>query len=423
MMEQDLDDYRQHLLTRVQTGKHRSTRRTSEPLHLFVNDQRVGQLDGADSDATLQVQHASPIHTVQLRSEDGVLLGGLCAPEHGFKHTRITLGRETVDLHVRNHVQGGSVNAIFTSAPPLWHRVRRALSGAAEVTDGHRAPAYVPGMRTMAFTQALVALVLVGLATDRLTGWISLDRTPAPLTPAQAPWVAPLAEVEKLERRLTDLMQMQTKAIDTMQTQQQNMAQLQRTIAKLSSAQETVASGVVTVQREIEKRDKGVGREVDRMSRLLLSRSQSAQEELQAEIHSLTVANDRLSQERLDLERSNQELKQRLKAAGIEVSKATPSKAGSGDLAQRQDEPAGTQIAEGRRSHDAPPLLFWVTFQDGTSEDSIERLVREVQGRKGKLSDGWQAVEIVHPAESPDRFLDKIRQAKIVKAVRTVETR
>lgn len=421
-MDQDHVRYRGHLLSRLQGRSRGSRRQTSQPLHLFINEQRVGELDGT-GEATLHVQHAARIHTVQVRSEDGILLGGLCAPEQGFKATHIALGRETVDLDVRNHAQGGTVNAVFTPAPPLWHRARHLLGLASEQRTWHGTPAYVPGMRTMAFTQALVAIVLVGVATDRLTGWASADRTPPALTPAQAPWVAPLAEVEKLEHRLTDLMQMQTKAIDTMQTQQQNMAQLQRTITKLSAAQETVASGVVTVQREIEKRDKGVGREVDRMSRLLMSRNQNAQEELQAEIHSLTIANDRLSKERLDLERRNQELKQQLKAAGVDVSKAMPSKAGSGDLAQTKEEPPNTQIADGRRAVEPSPLLFWVTFQDGTSEDSIERLVREVQGRKGTVTDGWQAVEIVHPVESPDRFLDKIRQAKIVKAVRTVEAR
>lgn len=421
-MDQDrFEHYRSHLLKKMQPGSQRGSR-APQPLHLFINEQRVGEFDGAGRDASLHVQHAGRIHTVQIRSEDGILLGGLCAPEQGFKTTRMTLGRDTVDLDVRNHAQGGTVNAVFIPAPPLWQRARRFLGHRAEDRSSPMAPAYVPGMRAMAFTQALIALVLVAVAADRLTGWTSGDRTPPPLTPAQAPWVAPLAEVEKLEHRLTDLMQMQAKAIDTMQTQQQNIAQLQRTITKLSAAQETVASGVVTVQREIEKRDKGVGREVDRMSRLLISRAQNAQEELQAEIHSLTVANDRLSKERLDLERSNQELKQRLKAAGIDVSKVTPSKSGSGDLAQRKDEPPTTQIAEGRRAQDGQPLLFWVTFQEGTTEDSIERLVRDVQGRKGTMTDGWQAVEIVHPVEPPDRFLDKIRQAKIVKAVRTVET-
>lgn len=425
-MEQDVNDFRARLLKRVQTGSRRSTRRDSEPLHVFINDQRVGELHGGGSSATWHGQHATHIHTVQVRSEDGVLLGGLMAPEHGFKSTRITLGRETIDLDVRNHAYGGSVNAVFTPAPPLWHRIHQALSSAGR----QQASASIPGMRTMAFTQALVALVLVGLATDRLTGWMPSERTAPPLTPEQAPWVAPLSEVEKLERRLTDLMQMQTKAIDAMQTQQQNMAQLQRTIAKLSSAQDTVASGVVTVQREIEKRGKGVGkevgrevgREVDRMSRLLMSQTHNAQEELQAEIHSLTIANDRLSKERLDLERSNQELKQQLKAAGRDVSKATPSKAGGSDLAQRRDEPPPSPIAEGRRAQDPQPVLFWVTFQEGTSEDSIERLFREVKGHRGSMTDGWQAVEI-QPAESPDRFLDTIRQAKIVKAVRTVEAR
>lgn len=423
-MEHDnLTHYRTHLLNRMRSASDRPRRRASHPLHLFINDQRVGELDGGGRDAVLHVQHAARIHTVQVRSEDGILLGGLCAPEHGFKSARIAVGRDAIELDVRNHAQGATVNAAFTPAPPLWQRARRWLGGRAENMACQGVPAYVPGLRTMAFTQALVALVLVGLAADRFTGWSAGDRTPPPLTPAQAPWVAPLAEVEKLERRLTELMQMQAKAVDTIQTQQQNMAQLQRTITKLSAAQDTVASGILTVQREIEKRDKGMGREVDRVSRLLMTRAQSAQEELQAEIHSLTVANDRLSKERLDLERSNQELKQRLKAAGIDVSKVTPSKSSSSDLAQHKDEPANQQIAEGRRAQEAQPLLFWVTFQDGTSEDSIERWVQDLKGRKGTFRDGWQAVEINSPADQRERFLDQVRQAKIVKAVRTVEAR
>jgi len=35
------------------------------------------------------------------------------------------------------------------------------------------------------------------------------------------------------------------------------------------------------------------------------------------------------------------------------------------------------------------------------------------------LNEGWQEVAIVQPAVPPDRFLDRIREAKIVKAVRT----
>jgi len=62
--------------------------------------------------------------------------------------------------------------------------------------------------------------------------------------------------------------------------------------------------------------------------------------------------------------------------------------------------------------------LFWVTVSDGTSQESIDQWVREVRGRKGALSEGWQAVEIVPPPEPMDRFLDQIKQTKIVRTVR-----
>ena len=75
-------------------------------------------------------------------------------------------------------------------------------------------------------------------------------------------------------------------------------------------------------------------------------------------------------------------------------------------------------MAEAQPATPQPAFLFWVTFSDGTSQESIDQWVREMRGRKGTLSEGWQAVEIGPPAESMDRFLDQIKQTKIVKAVR-----
>jgi uncharacterized protein (UPF0335 family) len=56
-----------------------------------------------------------------------------------------------------------------------------------------------------------------------------------------------------------------------------------------------------------------------------MSRAHSEQEQLEAEIHSLIVANDRLSKEMADLEQHNRDLKKRLQSAGVDVSKATVS--------------------------------------------------------------------------------------------------
>lgn len=419
--EQDLVEYRDRLLHSIETGARRSACGAADSIQVFVNQRRIGVLDGKGVEATLQVQTDVRIDSVQLRSEDGVLLGGLLAPEYGFRISRIPLMRDTIELRVQNFAQGGSVSAVCIPAPSLWYRARRALAGVTDAAVRRPAAVNAPGMRAVAFTQALLAVVVVGLAADRITAWMTPERTPPPVTPTEAPWAAPLAEVAKLEQQLGELARMQAKAVDTIQTQQQSMAQLQRAMAKLSSTQETVASSVLTVKQEMEQRRKGSGRDIDRMTRLLMNKAQTEQEQLEAEIHSLIVANDKLSKEMADLEQNNQDLKKKLKSAGLDVSKATvsdhdkPMVARQAEVIQPTQPP---QVAEARPVPQQPPFLFWVTFSEGASQDSIDQWVREMRGRKGALSEGWQAVEIVPPTEPMERFLDQIKQTKIVKAVR-----
>ena len=321
--ERDLTDYRDRLLNAVKAGTRRSACGTSDSIQVFVNQRRVGLLDGKGVEATLQVQTDVRIDSVQLRSEDGVLLGGLFAPEYGFRTSRIPLLRETIELRVQNYAQGGSVSAVSFPAPSFWHRARRALVGVADSTAPRPVAFAGSGMRAIAFTQVLLAVALAGLVADRTTGWMTPVRPPLPVTQTEAPWAAPLAEVTKLGQQLVELSRMQAKAVETIQTQQQGMAQLQRTMAKLSSTQETVASSVLTVKQEMEQRRKGAGRDADRVTRVIMSKAHNAQEQLEAEIHSLTVANDRLSNELSQLDQNNQELKKRLKSAGVDVSKAT----------------------------------------------------------------------------------------------------
>jgi hypothetical protein len=64
------------------------------------------------------------------------------------------------------------------------------------------------------------------------------------------------------------------------------------------------------------------------------------------------------------------------------------------------------------------PFLFWVTFSEGTSQERIDQWVHEMKGHKGAVSEGWQEVRIVPPPVPPDRFLEQIREEKIVKAAR-----
>jgi hypothetical protein len=422
-MEQDheLADYRAHLLDALASKARRSACDRSDTIQVFINERRVGLLDTVGADAVLQVQSAVRIDSVQLRSEDGTLLGGLSAPEYGFRSDRVTLSRDAVELLVRNNVQGGSVTVTFIPEPGFWRRAWRTFAGSAGGSIPDVRPAVVPAMRTVAFAQALLTVVVIGLVADRLIGWVTPDRPPLPVTPEQAPWAAPLADVTRLERQLGEVVRLQAKAVDTIQMQQQGLSELQRSLAKLSSTQETVASSVLTVKQEMEKRQKSSGREVERVTHMLMSKALTEQEQLEAEIHSLTVANDRMSKEMAELEQRNVDLKKRLKAAGLEVSKATVADHDE-PMTARQNEvvpPAQPpQVADGRQAAQQSSFLFWVTFSDGVSQESIDQWLREMHGQKGAFREGWQEVAVVHPAIPMDRFVDQVKQAKIVKAVR-----
>ncbi|OQW55590.1 MAG: hypothetical protein BVN28_14665 [Nitrospira sp. ST-bin4] len=420
--DRDLEDYRACLIDGLKVRARRSACGSSDPIQVFVNEHRVGTLDGGGTETTFQIQIQTRIDTVELRSEDGVLLGGLSAPEYGFRTAHIPISGDTIQLRIHNTAQGGSATAMFTPAPSSWRRIWKTLAASAEATVRLPTVMMGPRIRVVAVAQLLLAIVVVGLAADRIAVRMAPERTPSLVTQAEAPWAASLPEVTKLERQLGELAQMQARTVDTIQLQQQGMAQLQSTITKLSSTQEKVVSNMLTVRQEMEKQQKGSGREVRQMTRLLMGKALSEQEQLEAEIHSLTVANDRLSEKMVGLEQDNEELKKKLKAAGVDISKAVVSGHGSATTTRPPDigqTPQSLQAADSRSNIQLQPFLFWVAFSEGTTQESIDQWLREMDGHKGVLNEGWQEVAIVQPAVPPDRFLDRIREAKIVKAVRT----
>jgi hypothetical protein len=416
--ERDFAEYRVHLLNRMKAGARRSACGGSDPVHIFVNQRRVGLLDGAGAEGTVQIQSQAQVDSVQLRSEDGVLLGGLSAPAYGYISRRIDLTSDAVELRVHNTAQGGSVTAVFLPAPSVWRRARHAWEDLFDRAVPRPAAFAGTGVRTLVFAQILLAVGLLGLVSDRATGWLSPVHPPLSVTQVEAPWAASLTDVTKLEQQLIELSRIQAKAVETIQAQQQGLAQIQRTVAKVSSTQEAVASGVLTVKQEMEQRRKGAGRDPDRMARVLMSKALSEQEQLEAEIHSLVIANERLARERTQLEQHNQELHRRLKTAGTDVSKAVVQDREPSVVAQQSALSQLPQVADAKAVSSPPSFLFWVTFSEGASQDSIDQWVRDMHGRKGTLSEGWQAVEIVPPAEPMERFLNRLKQAQIVKAVR-----
>ncbi|MBH0200977.1 MAG: hypothetical protein HP496_01420 [Nitrospira sp.] len=404
--EEELETYRSQLLESL------SSRPTicgvSDPIQVYVNERRVGELEGAGIGAALRVQCVDHIETVQLRAEDGTLLGGLTAPECGFRTDRVRLSADTVELSVYNMAQGGTLGALLIPAPSFWSRAWKSIADAADRLVARRAePAIAYGMRGVAFTQALLAIAVVGLVADRMTTWGTSERPLSSVVQTATLSAAPAADMAKLEQQLHELARMQAKVDDALGSQQKGMVQLQQAMVKLSSTQESFESNVLTVREEMEKRLEAVGHETDRQTRQMASRGRVEQEQLEAAIQSLTADNARLSREVVSLEEHNQALKTKLQTAVVSASKAV--------------DPSPERLlkmADSLHATQQTPFLFWVTFSDGTSQESIDKWVHEMKGHKGAVNEGWQEVRILPPAIPPDRFLEQIRGEKIVKAAR-----
>ena len=414
--EEDLQLYRSRLLELLNGRSSRSLRGASDPIQVYVNERRVGELEGSGIGAMLQVQCVDHIETVLLRTEEGTLLGGIAAPEYGFRTDRVRLSADTVELCVHNTAQGGTLSALFNPAPSFWGRAWQSIAGAADRLAARRPDtALAYGMRTIVFTQVLLAMAVVGLVADRMTTWVTPVSAPSPVVQTAAlpavPSAASPAEIEKFEQQLEKLAQMQAKIGDALEAQQNGVAQIHQAVAKLSSTQESMASSVVMVKEEVkeelEKRLEAIGHDADRTTRHIASKGRVEQEQLEAAIHSLTADNARLSKEVAGLEEHNQALKAKLQTAVVSTSKAVDP--GPERL---------LKMADSQASQQQQPFLFWVTFSEGTSQESIDQWVSGMKGHKGAVNEGWQEVRIVPPAVPPDRFLEQIKGDKIVKAAR-----
>lgn len=420
--EEDLELYRSRLLELLNGRSGRSLRAASDPIQVYINERRVGELEGAGVDTTLHVQSVDHIETVQLRTEDGILLGGLAAPEYGFRTNRVQLSSDTIELCVHNTAQGGTLSALFVPGASFWSRAWTSIADVADRLVTRRPDTAIAyGMRPVVFTQALLAVAVVGLVADRATTWMMPERTPLPVVQTATLPAVPPADTARLEQQLEEVARMQEKLGDALGLQQKGMAQLQQAMTKLSSTQESVESSVQTVRQELEKQQAMVAsREVERAVHQPSNKAQMRHGQIETAIHSLTVDNDRMSKEIAGLEQYNQDLKNKLLAAGLNASKGADSNADKllarpAEVMQPAQQP---QVAQGSQSGQAQPFLFWVTFSEGTSQERIDQWVHEMKGHKGALNEGWQEVQIVPPAVPPDRFLEQIRGDKIVKAAR-----
>ncbi|HMS85858.1 MAG TPA: hypothetical protein PKD12_19610 [Nitrospira sp.] len=419
--EEDLELYRSQLLESMSERPSRSVRGLVDPIQVYVNERRVGELKGVETEATLHVHGVDHVETVQLRTEDGQLLGGLVAPEHGFRTNRVRLSGDAVELCVHNTVQGGALSAVFVPAPSFWSRTRNICADLAERWASRRPEATMAyGMRTVAFTQALLAVAVVGLVVDRTMIWMNPEHMVASTVQTGTLSTASITEIEQLAKQLGELRLMQAKVGEALQSQEKGMTLLHQTMARLSSTQESVATSVVMVKEEMEKRQEGPERDADRPTQVTVGTGVVDQEQFEVAIHGLAADNDRLSKQIAGLEEHNRIVTAKLQTAMAHVAKAieqSPERlvAREADMARKHQL---VPVVDNRSSTQSQPFLFWVTFSEGTTQESIDQWLNGMKGHKGAQNEGWQEVQILPPPVPPDLFLEQIRGEKIIKEAR-----
>lgn len=419
-----LNDYRRYLLGIL--AEH-ATRTSYEDApgrcQVLVNHERVGILDCASFEPTFTFSSREQVVSqLEIRAEDGTLLGVLSAPEGGFKTAHVQIGRHDLDLTIHNRLQGGSATAMFRAAsgqggerPELPADIRRPVVGI------HPRPSN--RNRATACAQVLLVVAVVGLVADRFLESRSGRQMSGVMSASGKPEPTVKADVNQLEERLNQLSQSQDAAQGTARMQQIELGRLRQAVSVLSSTHQEMKARPVTARRTsmplgIGKRD--VQREVENMAEMLIGRADADQEQLREEIRGLALANDKLAKQLSALEAGNHELKSRLKSAEVDLSKAS-SVGDSRPAIAQQPKPGSSgslELAEKPREEPHNPMLFWVTFQDGTNEQKIEQLVREIHGRRGQRRAEWTSLEVDLPDPNTQAgFLESLKKTSIVKAV------
>ncbi len=421
MEAHELNDYREHLLDALEDQPRRVAAERPGLLQVLVNHERVGTLNCVGDDPSFNfTTRERSIQNLEIRSEAGILLGGCVAPEAGAKHVRISIGKGTLDAQIQNRFDGGSLQVRYAPAPRWWTQVAAGLfPGTAVPTGTHRGFA-IAG----AFAQVVLAVGMTALLAERVPIWLGWDDRAHQVEEEQAARELNDQQIDRLHQQLAQLAEAQASAIAASRTGQEQLVQLSRLVDGLAHAQQKLNAQVVNVQDELLTAKATASQELQEGLRTVASKAETDRAQVAQDISTVKTVNETLIKQVALLESRNRELHARLALASLEVAKATAA-ASKPTVVASAEPPKETAIpvstAEAHRDADPQAFMFWVSFEDGTPDKSIEELIQEIHGtKKGPAKSGWYSVEVNLPQPEPrDRFLESVKRAKIVKAVAT----
>jgi len=425
--DEQIRAYRDTLLAALRARSVRQDGGRSGAFQVFVNQESIGVLDGSRGDTSrISVSRTRAIHTVEIRSESGELVAGVCMQDFDRKTVQFRAGRSTFDISVHNRPDAGTVRVTLQAASSAWARIPNQLAAAMARLSSSVAPVRVPFWATV---QAGLVLAVLFLVADRFTDRLELhDMTRRQaLSSATQPLEAKLQDTRlalaRQEQLLHQLAQTQEETVRTIKTQQQTFEGLHRTVETVVQNQKQLGVNVKAVRRGEKPAGDRTAQAVEAQVNKVLRSMESDRERVFNHIFHLADSQERIARQQQKLERDmvslqNRELRMSFEQQAVAVAKMMSAQEASKDVASVEvsSEPTVEQKPESK----VYLVTFWVSFQDGTSEESIEQLIHEIKGRKGPSNAGWYPIEVNLPKpQTPDEMIESLKKTKIVKAITT----
>jgi hypothetical protein len=419
----ELNDYRELLLDALDDQPRQAAAERAGLLQVLVNHERVGTLNCAQTNPSFAftVRDRSIQH-LELRSESGVLVGGCVGPEAGHKDVRVPIGNGAAIIQLHNHFDGGSLQMRYESASRWWSQVSAAILMPLGLATPSAGATSIWTMTTT-FARVVLAVGVVALLAERVPSWMGSDDRAHQLEEELAARRSTQEQIDRVHQQLAQLVEAQTATVAVSRAEQERIAQLNNLVDTVTHDQQKLNTQVLAVQEDLHAVKTDVAQEVQNGMRVAVNAVEADRELVRHDLQTIKSVNETLIKQVALLESRNRELHARLALTSLEVAKAnaTPKSTVLAKSDTAKDTAMPTTVADGLREADRQAFMFWVAFEDGTTEKSIEELVQELNGiKKGPMKSGWYSVEVNLPKpEPPDRFLESVKRAKIVKSVVT----
>lgn len=396
---ESVEAYRRRLLASLHAQPVYEGEVEFDSLQIFVNHECVGTVTCDDSShAMAAITQPRPIQLVEIRTATGLLIGSLCAQDLRMRMARIPVGPHVLEISIHNRADGSSVQVAYQAAKSDSMYARPPIPPARSKAE----PSDIPLRRWLPHLiwpnilpvgrAAFVAAVLF-LVADRL-----MDRV-APSSPLAVPLPSnaepsssslPKELLVRQEEAWHSILEGQDLATRTIKAQAQALTQAHQAIDGLTRAQRQLSNTVKQVSQQVALFRDETREAIDSYAKVdgaLLPPTVALAQTLPSEISRPLPA-------------------QATAQAALPTALAVA--------------PISGISGEGHDLTAIAPFTFLVSFQENTSEKSIQDLLQEIHGRSGQINAGWYTVEVDLPQpHGPDMFVDSLKKMKIVKSVST----